>query len=70
MTQRRPQAGQECTKRKHKCDKHLPCSRCRRLILDCGRGIILLRRLLTKNADDAAQGIQQASESVDEFRVG
>ncbi|KAL1303769.1 hypothetical protein AAFC00_007108 [Neodothiora populina] len=52
LSQRRPQACQECTKRKRKCDKQLPCGRCQRLKLDCTRETVRLRNLSAKNADE------------------
>ncbi|KAI2732355.1 transcriptional regulator family: Fungal Specific TF [Penicillium roqueforti] len=44
VSQRQPQACRECTKRKRKCDKQNPCSRCKRLNLKCSIEIVQLRR--------------------------
>ncbi|CAG8904118.1 unnamed protein product [Penicillium egyptiacum] len=44
VSQRQPQACRECTKRKRKCDKQIPCSRCKRLNLKCSIEIVQLRR--------------------------
>ncbi|KAH8195107.1 hypothetical protein TruAng_010727 [Truncatella angustata] len=38
--------GVECTKRKVKCDKELPCSRCKRLGISCSRETVRLKRSL------------------------
>lgn len=39
----------ECTKRKVKCDKQLPCSRCRRLQLQCYRETVRLKRSVVQH---------------------
>lgn len=39
----------ECTRRKRKCDKTVPCSRCERLGLNCSREIVQLRRQLSQH---------------------
>ncbi|KAL2834798.1 hypothetical protein BJY01DRAFT_238977 [Aspergillus pseudoustus] len=44
VSQRRPQACRECTKQKRKCDKRIPCSRCRRLNIECSVEVVQLRR--------------------------
>ncbi|KAJ5558640.1 transcriptional regulator family: Fungal Specific TF [Penicillium sp. DV-2018c] len=44
VSQRQPQACRECTKRKRKCDKQTPCSRCKRLNLQCSIEVVQLRR--------------------------
>ncbi|KAJ5496915.1 hypothetical protein N7463_008902 [Penicillium fimorum] len=44
VSQRQPQACRECTKRKRKCDKQNPCSRCKRLNLKCSIEVVQLRR--------------------------
>ncbi|QQK44268.1 Fungal transcriptional regulatory protein, N-terminal [Penicillium digitatum] len=44
ISQRQPQACRECTKRKRKCDKKNPCTRCIRLELKCSIEIVQLRR--------------------------
>ncbi|ETS77214.1 hypothetical protein PFICI_11088 [Pestalotiopsis fici W106-1] len=43
-SQRRSLACVECTKRKVKCDKQVPCSRCSRLQLQCYREKVRLKR--------------------------
>ncbi|KAJ5423855.1 Monooxygenase FAD-binding [Penicillium cf. griseofulvum] len=44
VSQRQPQACRECTKRKRKCDKQIPCSRCKRLNMQCSIEVVQLRR--------------------------
>ncbi|PKY04719.1 hypothetical protein P168DRAFT_289592 [Aspergillus campestris IBT 28561] len=50
VTQRRPLACRECTKRKRKCDKQIPCSRCRRLNLHCSREVVHIRQNTVRHA--------------------
>ncbi|KAJ5810455.1 uncharacterized protein N7503_002673 [Penicillium pulvis] len=52
VSQRRPLACRECTKRKRKCDKQIPCSRCRRLNLHCSVEIVQLRRNTVQHASE------------------
>ncbi|KAJ5161474.1 hypothetical protein N7492_006866 [Penicillium capsulatum] len=52
VSQRRPLACRECTKRKRKCDKQVPCSRCRRLNLHCSVEIVQLRRNTVQHASE------------------
>ncbi|KAJ5895396.1 hypothetical protein N7495_007087 [Penicillium taxi] len=52
VSQRRPQACRECTKRKRKCDKEVPCSRCRRLNLHCSVETVQLRRNTVQHASE------------------
>lgn len=44
----------ECTRRKRKCDKKIPCSRCVRLGLQCDREVIYLRRHISQNGSEIA----------------
>lgn len=44
----------ECTKRKRRCDKEVPCGRCRRLKVECTRETVRLRNLSTKHSDEIA----------------
>lgn len=39
----------ECTRRKRKCDKTVPCSRCERLGLNCSREIVQIRRQISQH---------------------
>ncbi|KAJ5683120.1 hypothetical protein N7462_006285 [Penicillium macrosclerotiorum] len=52
VSQRRPLACRECTKRKRKCDKQIPCSRCRRLNLECSVETVRLRRNTVQHASE------------------
>ncbi|KAJ5225192.1 hypothetical protein N7468_006417 [Penicillium chermesinum] len=52
VSQRRPLACRECTKRKRKCDKQVPCSRCRRLNLHCSVEVVQLRRNTVQHASE------------------
>ncbi|KAH0848269.1 hypothetical protein FOPE_02225 [Fonsecaea pedrosoi] len=49
VSQRQPLACWECTRRKRKCDKTIPCSRCERLGLNCSREVVHIRRQLGRN---------------------
>ncbi|KAF7718611.1 Fungal Zn(2)-Cys(6) binuclear cluster domain-containing protein [Penicillium ucsense] len=52
VSQRRPLACRECTKRKRKCDKQIPCARCRRLNLECSVETVRLRRNTVQHASE------------------
>ncbi|KAJ4390870.1 hypothetical protein N0V93_004469 [Gnomoniopsis smithogilvyi] len=54
VSQRRPRACQECTKKKIKCDKELPCARCRRLDLQCSRELVKIKSNVTQHAAEIA----------------
>ncbi|KZF26689.1 hypothetical protein L228DRAFT_279860 [Xylona heveae TC161] len=49
VSQRRPLACQECTRRKVKCDKKIPCSRCYRLGCRCIREKVRLSNASSKH---------------------
>lgn len=42
----------ECTRRKVKCDKQVPCSRCRRAGLGCTRERVLVSNIVTKHGGE------------------
>lgn len=44
--------GSECTRRKRKCDKQIPCTRCRRLNLECSVETVRLRRDTVQHASE------------------
>ncbi|KAK1849648.1 alpha-ketoglutarate dependent xanthine dioxygenase [Colletotrichum chrysophilum] len=44
LSQRQSLACRECTRKKRKCNKEIPCARCNRLGLHCEREVIHLRR--------------------------
>lgn len=69
-SQRRSYACVECTKRKVKCDKQLPCSRCSRLQLQCYRERVRLKRsvLQHENQIDFLNGIITDLEISDHHR--
>ncbi|KIW15467.1 hypothetical protein PV08_05513 [Exophiala spinifera] len=52
VSQRQPLACWECTRRKRKCDKTIPCSRCERLGLNCSREIVHIRRRLGQHGSE------------------
>ncbi|KAJ5997633.1 hypothetical protein N7522_009293 [Penicillium canescens] len=52
ISQRQPQACRECTKRKRKCDKQIPCTRCKRLNLNCSIEVVQLRRNAVQHASE------------------
>ncbi|KAJ3497583.1 hypothetical protein NLG97_g1792 [Lecanicillium saksenae] len=56
ISQRAPKACQECTRRKVRCDKTVPCSRCRRLKKACTREDVLTTKA-------AAQGNGRGDEA-------
>ncbi|KAH7000590.1 hypothetical protein EDB80DRAFT_895783 [Ilyonectria destructans] len=49
-SQRRSLACQACTKKKIKCDKQIPCSRCRRLHLECSREVVRIKQNVVQHA--------------------
>ncbi|OAA75940.1 Zn(2)-C6 fungal-type DNA-binding domain protein [Akanthomyces lecanii RCEF 1005] len=49
VSQRAPKACQECTRRKIRCDKTVPCSRCRRLKKTCSREDVLTTKVAARN---------------------
>ncbi|KAK1672747.1 hypothetical protein BDP55DRAFT_695962 [Colletotrichum godetiae] len=44
LSQRQSLACRECTRKKRKCNKEIPCARCSRLGLHCDREVVHLRR--------------------------
>ncbi|TQV91592.1 serine carboxypeptidase [Cordyceps javanica] len=50
ISQRAPKACQECTRRKVRCDKTVPCSRCRRLKKACSREDVVTTKSTARNA--------------------
>ncbi|KAJ5580074.1 uncharacterized protein N7459_006059 [Penicillium hispanicum] len=66
VSQRRPLACRECTKRKRKCDKQIPCSRCRRLNLHCSVEIVQLRRNTVQHASEI-QFLASVLDDLDSF---
>lgn len=42
----------ECTRRKVKCDKKIPCSRCHRLGTECTREVVLVRKQISKHGGE------------------
>ncbi|CAG8921005.1 unnamed protein product [Penicillium salamii] len=63
VSQRQPQACRECTKRKRKCDKQDPCSRCKRLNLKCSIEVVHLRRNTVQHGPE----IQFLSSLIDDL---
>ncbi|CAK7215080.1 hypothetical protein SCUCBS95973_002357 [Sporothrix curviconia] len=54
ISQRQSLACRECTRSKRKCSKDIPCTRCRRLGLDCSREVVRLRRVISQNGREIA----------------
>lgn len=57
----------ECTRRKVKCDKNIPCSRCVRLQKHCAREVVQVRKDTTSRRDEVAflQQLHRLSRSSD-----
>ena len=47
-----PNSPTECTKRKRKCDKQMPCGRCKRLKVECKREVVRIRHLSARHAEE------------------
>ncbi|KAF5643981.1 c6 zinc finger domain protein [Fusarium sp. NRRL 25303] len=45
VSQRQPKACLECTRRKTRCDKAIPCGRCVRLSKPCSREVVRVRKI-------------------------
>lgn len=54
ISQRQSLACLECTRKKRKCSKEIPCTRCRRMGLECTREVVRLRRVVSQNGREIA----------------
>ncbi|KAK7224732.1 hypothetical protein V2G26_012735 [Clonostachys chloroleuca] len=52
VSQRQPTACQECSRRKIRCDKQSPCSRCTRLSKTCTRELVHITKAFSAHRDE------------------
>lgn len=63
VSQRQPKACLECTRRKTRCDKAIPCGRCVRLSKPCSREVVRVSKI-ERNHRSELTFLHELSESL------